>query len=91
MSEELLNHYETEMARYIAQRLPIPGVTEYGGTFYQDVMKWCLVNADLVECFSRIASDDEAYAACLKRCYERQDAEAFGLAIAMRLEWLQNE
>ncbi len=91
MSEDRFKNYEAEMAQYIARYLPIPGITEYGGTFYRDVMKWCLVNFDLVESFSKITSDDKEFSKCLKKCYEQQDVEAFGLAIAMRLEWLQSK
>lgn len=89
MSENRFSSYEGNKAQEIAKRLPRAGASDCEDPFYREVMKWCVVNYDLVESFSKIMTDEEAFFKCLEQCYDRKDVEAFGLAIAMQLKWLQ--
>ncbi len=50
---------------------------------------WCLKNYDLMRLFLRVIYDEDKFMEFLERCKEEENVEAFGMAIALRLEWLQ--
>ena len=89
MSEDRFRSHEGNMAEKIARRLPGVHDMEYNEPFYRNVMNWCLKNYDLMRLFSRVIYDEDKFMEFLERCKEEENVEAFGMAIALRLEWLQ--